>query len=75
MITYYVQYRRKGKSSYHNSTTFNTTTYIISNLTRGTVYEVRVASVGRLGETVFCCGSGKEVTTYDSECAVHTDHL
>ena len=46
---------------------FNTTSYTITNLNLGTVYEVRVASVGPFGLSRYCCGSGKQVTTYNSE--------
>ena len=75
MITgYSVEYRRRGTTSYTTRSVSgsSTTSYTITNLTLGTVYEVRVASVGPHGKTVYCCGSGKEVTTYDSEFAVHT---
>ena len=46
----------------------STTSYTVTNLNLGTVYEVRVASVGPLGLSGYCCGCGKEVTTYDREC-------
>ena len=42
--------------------------YTITNLNLGTVYEVRVASGGRFGLSGYCCGSGKQVTTYNREC-------
>ena len=66
MITdYSVQYRRRGTSSYSTcSVAGSSTTSYIVNLNRGTVYEVRVASVGPLGLSGYCCGSGKQVTTY-----------
>ena len=67
---YSVQYRRRGTISYttHSVSGSNTTSYTITNLNLGTVYEVRVASVGPLGLGEYCCGSGKQVTTYNSEC-------
>ena len=70
---YSVQYRRKGTTSYttHSVSGSSTTSYTILNLNLGTVYEVRVASVGPLGLSGYCCGSGKEVTTYDRECTVY----
>ena len=66
---YSVQYRRRGTTSYTTRSVSgsNTTSYTITNLSRGTVYEVRVASVGPLGLSGYCCGSGKQVTTYNSE--------
>ena len=66
--TYVVQYRKSGSSSYHNNTVFNATTHIITNLSLGTVYEVRVASMGPLGLSGYCCGNGKQATTYNSKC-------
>ena len=67
---YSVQYRRRGTISYttHSVPGSTTTSYTITNLNLGTVYEVRVASVGPLGLSGYCCGSGKQVTTYNSEC-------
>ena len=69
---YSVQYRRRGTTSYttHSVSGSSTTSYTITNLNLGTVYEVRVASVGPLGLSGYCCGSGKQVTTYSSECMV-----
>ena len=70
MITgYSVQYRRRGTTSYTTRSVSgsSTTSYTITNLNLGTVYEVRVASVGPLGLSRYCCGSGKEVTTYNCE--------
>ena len=69
---YSVQYRRKGTTSYttHSVTDSSTTSYTITNLTLGTVYRVRVASVGPLGLSGYCCGNGKRVTTYNCECTV-----
>ena len=69
---YSVQYRRRGTTSYitHSVSDSNTTSYTITNLNLGAVYEVRVASVGPLGLSGYCCGSGKEVTTYNSECTL-----
>ena len=66
---YSVQYRRKGTTSYTTRpvSRSSTTSYTITNLNLGAVYEVRVASVGPLGLSGYCCGSGKEVTTYGSE--------
>ena len=67
---YSVQYRRRGAIFY--TTRFvpgsSKTSYTITNLYRGRVYEVRVASVGPLGQSGYCCRNGKQVTTYNSEC-------
>ena len=66
---YSVQYRKRGTTPYttisvsDSSTTFHT----ITNLSLGEAYEVRVASVGPLGLSGYCCGRGKEVTTYNCE--------
>ena len=67
---YSVQYRRRGTTSYTTRTvsSSNTTSYTITYLALGAVYEVRVASVGPLGLSGYCCGSGKEVMTYNCEC-------
>ena len=78
MITgYSVQYRRRGTTSYTTRSVSgsSTTSYTITNLNLGTVYEVRVASVGPLGLSGYCCGSGKQVTTYNSECTVQVCKL
>ena len=66
---YSVQYRRRGTPSYTTRLVSgsSTTSYTITNLNLGTVYEVRVASMGPLGLGGYCCGSGKEVTTYKCE--------
>ena len=66
---YSVQYRRRGTTSYitHSVSGSGTTSYTITNLKLGTVYEVRVASLGPPGQSQYCCGSGKQVTTYDCE--------
>ena len=66
---YSVQYRRRGTISYttHSVPGSNTTSYTITNLNLGTVYEVGVASVGPLGLSGYCCRSGKQVTTYNCE--------
>ena len=66
---YSVQYRRRGTTSYATRSVSgsSTTSYTITNLNLGTVYEVRVASVGPLGLSGYCCGSGKQVTTYNCE--------
>ena len=66
---YSVQYRRRGTTSYTTRSVSgsSTTSYTITNLNVGTVYEVRVASVGPLGLSGYCCASGKEFTTYSSE--------
>jgi len=73
---YSVQYRRRGTgtTSYttHSVSGSSITSYTITNLNLGTVYEVRVASVGPLGPSGYCCGGGKQVTTYNSECRVQT---
>ena len=74
MITSYsVQYRRRGNTSYitRSVSGSSTTSYTITNLNLGTVYEVRVALVGPLGPSGYCCGNGKEVTTYNSEFVMH----
>ena len=70
---YSVQYRRRGTPSYtnHSVSGSNATSYTITNLSLGTEYEVRVASVGPLGLSGYCCGSGKRVTTYNSEYIVY----
>ncbi len=67
---YSVQYKRRGTASYTTRSVSgsSTTSYTITNLNLGTVYEVRVASVGPLGLSGYCCGSGKEVINYNSEC-------
>ena len=69
---YSVQYSRAGTSSYTTRSVSgsSTTSYTISNLNLGTVYEVRVASVGPLGLSGYCCGSGKQVVTYNCEFAL-----
>ena len=66
---YSVQYRRSGTTSYTTRSVSgsSTTSYTITNLNLGTVYEVRVASVGPLGLSGYCCGSGNQVTTYNCE--------
>ena len=70
---YSVQYRRRGTTAYTTRSVSgsSTTSYTITNLNLGTVYEVRVASLGRLGWSGYCCGSGKQVTTYNSEHNAH----
>ena len=67
---YSVQYRRRGTTSYTTRPVSgsSTTSYTITNLNLGAVYEVRVASGGPLGLSRYCCGSGKQVTTYHSKC-------
>ena len=67
---YSVQYRRRSTFSYSTRSVSGsgTTSYTITNLDLGTVYEVRVATVGPLGVSGYCCGSGKQVTTYNCEC-------
>ena len=75
MITgHSVQYRKRGTTAYttRSLSGSSTTSYTITNLKHGAVYEVRVASVGPLGLSGYCCGSGKEVMTYNSECRVQT---
>ena len=69
---YSVQYRRIGHPFYTTLSTLSssTTSYTITDFTLGAEYEVRVASVGPLGRSAYCCGSGKHVTTYNSECTV-----
>ena len=72
---YSVQYRKRGTTSYTTRPVpgSSTTSYTITNLNLGTVYEVRVASVGPLGLSAYCCGSGEQVTTYNCECAVQIE--
>ena len=71
MITgYSVEYRRSGATPYITRSVSGSSTDNITNLTLGAVYEVRVASEGPLGLSGYCCGSGTQVTTYDSECTV-----
>ena len=67
---YSVQYRRRGSTSYTTRSVSgsSTTSHTITNLTLGAVYEVRLASRGPLGLSAYCCGSGKQVTIYNSEC-------
>ena len=67
---YLLQYRRRGYYSYFTVSVSgsNTTSYTISNLNLGTVYEVRIASVGPLGWTRYCCGSGKQIVYILREC-------
>ena len=67
---YSVQYRGRGTTSYTTRSVSgsSTTSYTITDLNLGTVYEMRVASVGLLRLSGYCCGSGKQVTTYNSEC-------
>ena len=66
---YSVQYRKSGTTSYTTRSVSDsrTTSYTITNFNLGTAYEVRVASVGPLGLSAYCCGGGEEVTTYNSE--------
>ena len=71
---YSVQYRRNGTTSYttRSVSDSSTTSYTITNLNLGTVYEVRVASVGPLGLSGYCCSGDtnrKYVTTYNSKSA------
>ena len=76
MITgYSVLYRRRGTTSYttHSVSDSSTISYTISNLNLGTMYEVRVASVGPLGRSGYCCEGGKRVTTYNSECTLYKE--
>ena len=72
---YSVQYRRRGTPSYTTRSVSgsSTTSYTITNLNLGTVYEVRVASVGPLRLSGYCCGSGKQVMTYNSECTARIE--
>ena len=72
---YIVQYRRSDVRSYTSPSLpgSSTTSYTITSLNLGTAYEVRVASVGPLGLSGFCCGSGKQVMTYDGECTVYEE--
>ena len=71
---YSVQYRIEGTSEYtnHSVSGFSTTTYTITNLNLGTKYRVRVASIGNLGQSDYCCnGSGKFATTYNCELLLY----
>ena len=77
---YSVQYRRWGSTSYTTRSVSgsSTTSYTITNLNLGAVYEVKVASRGHLGLSGYCCGSGKQVTTYNSEyivCRESSEHV
>ena len=63
---YSVQYRRRGTTSYITRSV-STTSYTITNLNLGTVYEVRVASDGPLGLSGYCCGNEKQATTFNRE--------
>ena len=69
---YSVQYRRRGSTFYTTRSVSGSRfpSYTITNLTLGTVYEVRVASRGPLELSGYCCGRGKQVTTYNSEWTV-----
>ena len=70
---YSVQYRKRG-STYYDTTSVSgssTTSCTIANLNVGTVYEVRVASVGPLGLKGYCYGNEKVVSTCSSKC-IHT---
>ena len=68
---YSVQYRRRGSTSYTTrSVSGSIISHTITNLNLGAVYEVRVASVGSLGLSGYCCGSGKQVTTFNCELAM-----
>ena len=63
---YSVQYRRRGFVFFSTCLVgSNTTSYTITDLNLGTVYEVRVASVGPLGPSE--SWAGKVVTTFNSE--------
>ena len=66
---YSIQYQSMGSPTFSNISLFgiNATSYTINKLNLGTVYEVRVASVGPLGLSGYCCGSGKQVVTYNCE--------
>lgn len=70
IMGYSVQYREQGNESYAADSVSNSskTTHTITNLKLGTVYEVGIASMGPLGLSEYCCGSGKVVVTHDSEC-------
>ena len=72
---YSVQYRRRGSYTNRSVSGSSATSYTIINLNLGSVYEVRVASVGSLGLSGYCCGSGKQVTTYNSERAIMRRYL
>ena len=77
ILSYLVQYRRRGTIPYitRSVSGSNSTSYTITNLNLGTVYEVRVASVGYLGQSGYCCGNGKQVATYNSEYVVHGETI
>ena len=74
---YSVQYRRRGTTLYTTRSVSgsSTTSYTITNLNLGTVYEVRIASGGSLGLSGYCCESGKQVTTYNCECKAIILHV
>ena len=67
---YSVQYRRQGTTVFTTRSVLSSsaTSYTIINLNLGAAYEVRVASVGPLGLSEYCCGDGKVVTAYNSKC-------
>ena len=52
---YSVQYRRRVNTSYTTRSVPGSSIYTITNFNLGTVYEVRVASVGPLGLSGYCC--------------------
>ena len=75
ITSYSVQYRRWGYSSYSTLSVSgsSTTSYTITNLIRGAIYVVKVASVGYLGSSGYCCGSGEQVVTYNCKYNVHKE--
>lgn len=73
---YSVQYREMGATTYADLSVSSPgkRSHTITSLKLGTMYEVRVAAMGPLGLSEYCCAreDGKEVTTYDSECILRT---
>lgn len=71
---YSVQYREMGATTYSDFSVSSPskTSHTITNLKLGTMYEVRVAAMGPLGLSEYCCAreEGKEVTTCNSECTL-----
>ena len=77
ITSYSVQYRRWGYSSYSTLSVYgsSTTSYTITNLIRGAIYVVKVASIGHLGLSGYCCGSGEQVVIYDCKYNEHNENF
>lgn len=58
----------------HSVSGSNATSFIITKLNLGAVYEVRVASEGPLGLRGYCCGSGNTVAMYTSNLRQSTKY-